>query len=69
MSYEKIWRVVSKIPLYDLEHKLNQVAEEGYQIYKIDKMVGSNYNIIAFDPAQLGKLMASSMVKPLLDKG
>lgn len=61
-----IWRVVTGVPLADLEHTLNELAAQGYQVFKMDRYANNEirmgqavyaqtlYDIIAFDPMKLG---------------
>ena len=75
---EKIWLVISNVPHAALEEKLNEVADKGYQVFRLERfndpaqpvhtMVGAPiikglYDIVAFNPTLLGAKSMEGMAE------
>ena len=77
MSEEKVEKkawVYFKDSLDNLEFNLNKIAEDGYQVFKIeflDRVEGTltfhDAHIVAFNPAHLMKLMQKSQASAMQD--
>jgi hypothetical protein len=75
---EKIWLVISNVPHAELEKKLNEVADKGYQVFRLERFndpatayfdVGHPtppkglYDIVAFNPTLLGAKSMEGMAE------
>lgn len=58
---KKIWKFVRHVAPDDMEDKLNELAEEGYQMFRMD-LGNLGYDLAAFNPQLLGAKHAQSMV-------
>ncbi len=61
----KVWvtHAVSGLPA--LETKLNNLAASGYQTFRIFRTDVGDYEIIAFDPVEIGRTQAARMQEML----
>ncbi len=63
----KVWRVIRQLSASELEDLLNELAADGYQVFKLEQ-VPTDYNswiVFAFDPALLGQGMQQRMVEAI----
>ncbi len=58
---KRVWRVLPHVALFSLEDRLNELADNGYQAFRVDPMGHKEYLIIAFDAIELGARSAASM--------
>ena len=72
---KKIWRVMRNIPAPRLEGVLNEVALEGYQVFRIDRFTRPHpqiedhelpwYDVVVFNPILIGELHHAGMAAML----
>lgn len=61
---KKAWRVLKGLQVTNLEDGLNQLAADGYQVFKIEREGSPPFNdfmVIAFEPTLVAERASQSM--------
>lgn len=62
---KKTWRFLRDIHANDLEDKINELAADGYSVFRADRheSIGSIvlYDVLVFDPVEIGARSAAAM--------
>lgn len=63
----KVWRVIRELASRELEDVLNELAADGYQVFKVEQLAVeyASWTVLAFDPALLGEGMQKRMAETI----
>ncbi len=60
---KKAWVVIANLSIAELEDKLNELAADSYQAFRIDLTPENGFVVVAFDPSQIAERQSRALAE------
>ena len=65
----KVWRVLQHVTKHELEDTLNEMSEDGYQVYRMDRLDSQYFDVVFFNPVLISTKQANDIQRALAKAG